>query len=101
MVKNLPASAGDTGSTPGPEGSLVQKVRSLVQKDPTCHGTTKPVCLEPVLLNKRSPHNEKPVHQTKRSPHSLQLEKARMQQQRPSTAINKLKNFKVAAIVSS
>ena len=30
MVKNLPANAGDTGSSPGPQ-------------DPTCHGATKPV----------------------------------------------------------
>ena len=84
---NPPANAGDTGSNPGPE-------------DPTCHGATqpmrdnywacalepmshnywacvpqllKPVCLEPVLCNKRSHHNEKP----------------RAQQQRPDTAKNK------------
>ena len=64
-------------------------VRSLVREDPTCHGATKPVrhnyractleptshncwacvpqllkhaCLEPVLRNKRSHHNEKPAH---------------------------------------
>ena len=76
VVKNLPANAGDTGSSPGP-GS------------PTCHGATRPVrhnywacalepashncwaCvpqllkpshLEPVLHNKRSHHNEKPAH---------------------------------------
>ena len=29
VVKNLPASAGNTGSSPGPE-------------DPTCHGAIKP-----------------------------------------------------------
>ena len=65
------------------------RVRALVQEDPTCHGTTKPMhhnywaCalepashnywahvphllkparLEPVLRNKRSHRNEKPVH---------------------------------------
>ena len=65
------------------------QVRALVWEDPTCHGATKPVhhnywvcalepvshnywacvpqllkpsCLEPVLRNKRSHHNEKPVH---------------------------------------
>ena len=64
-------------------------VRALVQEDPTCHGATKPArhnywaCalepvshnywarmpqllkpahLEPVLHNKRSHRNEKPVH---------------------------------------
>ena len=31
LVKNLPANAGDTGS-------------SLIQEDSTCHGATKPVC---------------------------------------------------------
>ena len=64
-------------------------VRALVQEDPTCHGATKPMshnywgctlepashnywirtpqllkpaCLEPVLHNKRSQHNKKPMH---------------------------------------
>ena len=64
-------------------------VRALVQEDPTCHRATKPVhrnywacalepmshnywalvpqllkpaCLEPMLRNKRSHHNEKPTH---------------------------------------
>ena len=65
------------------------QVSALVQKDPTCHGATKPVChnywvcalepashnywacvpqllkpvhLEPMLCDKRSHCNEKPVH---------------------------------------
>ena len=65
------------------------RVRALVREDPTCHGATKPVChnygtcalepvshdyracepqllkppcLAPVLCNKRSHRNEKPVH---------------------------------------
>ena len=65
------------------------RVRSLVRQDPTCHGATKPMhhncwawalepashsywdrmpqplkpmCLEPVLRNKRSHRNEKPKH---------------------------------------
>ena len=63
-VDNPPAIAGGTDSIP-------------VREDPTCCGATKPVChnywahvpqllkpthLEPVLLNKRSHRNEKPVH---------------------------------------
>ena len=78
VVKNLPANAGDTGS-------------ALVQEDPTCCGATKPMhhnywaCtvlmshnywagvlqvlkpmrLEPMLHNKRSHRNEKPVHHNK------------------------------------
>ena len=60
------------------------QVQALVQEDPTCRGAAKPVrhnywacalqllnpctttteaqCLEPVLRNKRSHRNEKPVH---------------------------------------
>ena len=47
----LPTSAWDTGWIPDPE-------------DPTCCGarTAEPTCLEPVLHNKRSHHNEKSVH---------------------------------------
>ena len=49
VVKNLPADAGT-------------RVRSLVQEDPTCRGATKPMSLETMLRNKRSHHDEKPVH---------------------------------------
>ena len=45
--------------------------------------------LEPVLCNKRSPCNEKPVHLNETAAPTLQLEKARTQQRRPSTAKNK------------
>ena len=70
LVKNLPANAGSW-------------VRALVWEDPICHGATKPVChnywarvsqllkpvcLEPVLHNKRSHHNKKPVHRNKENP---------------------------------
>ena len=44
----------------------------------------KPVCLEPVLRNKRSPCTV-----TKKSPRSPQLEKTRVQQWRPNAAKNK------------
>ena len=72
------------------------RVRALVREDPTCRGATKPMhhncwspralepmcsnywahglqllkptCLEPVLCNKRSHHNEKPVHRNEESP---------------------------------
>ena len=52
------------------------RVRALVREDPTCHGATKtvhhnywacvpqllkPERLEPMLCNKRSHHNEKPL----------------------------------------
>ena len=94
----------------------VTRVRALVWEDPICRGASKPVhhnywacalepvshnywarmpqplkpaCLEPVLHNKGSHRNEKPTHMRKSSPYSPQLEKARMQQQRPNAAKNK------------
>ena len=72
VVKNPPANARDvrvSGSVPGLERFHMQ-------------GATKPMCrtyrtcaLEPVLLNKRSHCNEKPMHQalltaTRESPHA-------------------------------
>ena len=87
------------------------QVWSLVQEDPTCNGATKPlhhnysawalepvshiywahvpqllkpVCLEPVLRNKKSPHTA-----TKSSPRSPQLGNAHVQQRRPNAAKNK------------
>ena len=92
VVKNPPANAGT-------------QVQALVWEDPTCHRATKPVChnywahvpqllkpmcLEPMLCNKRSHRNESSPA-TKSSPHSPQLEKARVQQRRPNTAKNKNK----------
>ena len=60
------------------------QVRSLVQEDPTCRRAAKPMChnywpctLEPACLEPAT---------TMRSLHSLQLEKARAQQQRPNGA---------------
>ena len=98
VVKNPPANEGT-------------RVRALVWEDPTCHGATKPVghnywacalepashnyracvpqllkpvCLEPVLCNKRSQCTT-----MKSSLCSPQLEKARVPQQRPNVAKNK------------
>ena len=78
LVKNPPANAGDMGSIPSPGRSR-------------CHGATKPVhhsywrpnTLEPVLQNKRSHHNEKPMLSAAREKST--------RQQTPSTAteINK------------
>ena len=91
VVKNLPASAGDTVELPG-------------QEDPTCRRATRPlwhsywVCVpEPGSRNhwcpcsitreaipKRSLHTA-----TTSSPLSLQVDKKSTQQRRPSTAKNK------------
>ena len=91
VVKNLPANAGHTGSSPGPGRSHMPRsnkahVPQLLSprsraREPqllsACTTTTepasqkywacrpqllKPVCLEPVLRNKRCHCNEKPVH---------------------------------------
>ena len=71
---------------------------SLVREDSTCHGATKPVrchywayTLEPVLCNKRG-HCSRPMRHRKEQPCTMQLEKAHVQQQRPSMAKNKYMN---------
>ena len=51
-----------------------------------------PAYLKPMFCNKRSHQNEKLSTVMKSSPSSPQLEKAHMQQQRPSAAKNSLKN---------
>ena len=79
--KNLSTNEEDIGSIPGPGrfhmpwGSSAHAPQLL-----------KPIILEPVSHNKRSQRVGKPVHCQKSSPSSLQLEKAHVQQQRPSTA---------------
>ena len=71
------------------------RVQSQIQEDSTCHSATKPVCcncwacglqlrkpsLPKSALHKRSHHNA-----TERSPSSPKLEKAHVQQRRPSIA---------------
>ena len=89
MVKNLPANIGDTGSNHGPGRSHKPGGNWACVPQPL-----KPGRLEPVLRNKRSHSNEKPVHgQLESSPHSQQLEEAYAQQGaqqgRPEAAENK------------
>ena len=64
--RDFPGGAVVAGNPPASSGTWVQV---LVREDPTCRGATKPVRhttepgrLEPVLPNKRSHRNEKPVH---------------------------------------
>ena len=72
VVKNPPAIAGYTGSSPGPGRShmlwshldCVPQLLSLHSRDREPQ-LLKPACLEPVLHNKRSHHNEKPAHRNK------------------------------------
>ena len=107
MVKNLPANAGGTGSSPGPGRSYmpqsnqahVPQLLSLFSKAQqpqllSLSATTTEACTP----RDRAPQQEKPPQMrsphtaTKSSPRSLQLEKACAQQWRPNTAKN-FKNF--------
>ena len=79
MVKNPPANAGDTGSSPGPGRyhmprsneahvpqllSLCSRAREPQLLSP--HATTTEAAhLEPMLRDKRSHCNEKPAHRNK------------------------------------
>ena len=54
VVKNLPCNARNTSVIP-----FQEDLNSADQRSPQAT-TTKPSCLEPVLCNKRSHHNEKP-----------------------------------------
>ena len=60
VVENLPASAGDTGSSPGLGGSHVP--RSSWAR------ITEPAHLEPVLHNKRGRDSETPAHRDEEWP---------------------------------
>ena len=69
MVGGPPANAGDMGSSPGPGRSHMPRsnwarVPQLLSLRSGARGPQLlgPVRLEPVLLNKRNHHNEKPVH---------------------------------------
>ena len=77
VVKNPPADAGDTGSSPGPGRShmprsnearapqllsLRSRAREPQLLSPRATTTEARARLEPVLRNKRSHRNEKPVH---------------------------------------
>ena len=69
VVNNLPASAGDTGSSPGPGRSHMPqsnwaRAPQLLSLHSRAHEPQllKPERLEPVLPNKRSHRNEKPAH---------------------------------------
>ena len=76
VVKNPPANAGDTGSSPGPGKSHMRGATKPMPHnywacalEPVSHNywvhvlqLLKPACLEPVLCNKRSHRDEKPTH---------------------------------------
>ena len=74
-------------------------VRSLVQEDPTCYGSTKPWSLEAMPHNKRSHCNEKPAPHKQRVPpltSTRESPRAAMKTQHSQiiiTTINDFKNF--------
>ena len=68
MVKNPPANAGDTGSSPGLRGShMPWSNQARAPQLPSLRSRArepqllKPAHLEPMLCNTRSHHNEKPT----------------------------------------
>ena len=63
MVENLPANAGDTGSSPG----LGRFPHAAEQLGP-CATITEPARLEPVLCNKRGRDSERPAHRDEEWP---------------------------------
>ena len=83
MDKNPPANAGDMHLIPGlgrfhmPRSNQAHVPQLLSPRSRAREPQLlKPVCLEPVLQNKRSHSHEKPPHCKKSNPHSTQLEKA-------------------------
>ena len=103
VVKNLPATAGDTGSIPGPGRSHMPQ--SNYARVPQLLSLCSRAC-EPQLLSPHTTTTEahvprahasqreatamrSPCTTIKSSPCSLQLEKARTQQQRPNAAKKK------------
>ena len=69
VVKNPPANAGDTSSSPGLgrshalRSNLVHAPQLLSLRSRAHESQLlKPACLDPVFRNKRSHHNEKPAH---------------------------------------
>ena len=84
MVENLPANAGDTGSSPGlgrshmPRSSWAREPQLLSLSVWSLCSTTREAAIV------RGPHTA-----MKSGPHLPQLEKALAQKRRPNTAINK------------
>ena len=82
MDKNPPASARDMHLIPGlgrlqmPRSNWAHVPQLLSPRSRAREPQLlNPVCLEPVLQNKRGRSNEKPPHCKKSNPHSTQLEK--------------------------
>ena len=69
VVENLPADAEDTGLIPGPGRSHMPRSNYWAcALEPASHNYWSPCTLKPMLRNKRSHHNEKPMHWNKEKP---------------------------------
>ena len=75
VIKNLPANAGDTGSSPGPGGSHMPRSSwarepQLLSLRPRARESQllKPACLEPLLRNNKGHRNEKSAHRSEERP---------------------------------
>ena len=79
VVENLPANAGDTGSSPGLGGSHV----------PRSNWAREPQLLSLCAATREAAIVRGPRTAMKSGPHSPQLEKALAQKRRPNTAKNK------------
>ena len=86
MVKNLPANAGDTGSSPGPGISHMPR-SSWARESQLLSLRIWSLCSTREAAIVRGPRTA-----MKSGHHLSQLEKALAQKRRPNTAINKLKN---------
>ena len=71
------------------------KIPHALGQQNLCATTTEPIHLERVLHERRSPCSEKPVYHNEEYPCSLQLEKARVHQQRPRPAKDEWKENKL------
>ena len=89
VVENLPAHAGDTGSSPGLGRSHVPR------SDWACEPQLLSLCVWSLCSATREAATVRGPHTAMKSgPHLPQLEKALPQKRRPNTTINKLKKKK-------
>ena len=92
MVENLPANAGDTGSSPDLGRSLPHAAELL---GPWAT-IIEPARLEPVLRNKRVRDSERPVHRDEEWPPlatTRESPRTEMKTQHSNQSINKNVNF--------
>ena len=88
VVENPPANSGDTGSILHPGRSHKPWGNS------PCTATTEPMCLEPVLCNKRSHRDAKPSHCNWRKPMGSNKDPVQPKTNKQNTVLKKKKENK-------